>query len=109
MPRIAITTATMAAILPQRFRPGGISWRSMSSAACPPVSAPWPASGFLSGIRFSRFLAGALLRPAGRETAVNDAEHHRHKHQGGDGGEYQSADDGAAQGRILFAASAQAP
>src|SRR3984885_6511581 len=35
--------------------------------------------------------------------AVNDAEHHRNEEQCRDRGEYQTADHGAAQRRILFA------
>ena len=49
------------------------------------------------------FGALALLEPA-----VHDREEGRHEEESGDGGQQQSADDGAAEGRILLAAFAQA-
>src|ERR1700733_2225799 len=94
MPSTAMTMATMTAILPQRFNPGGVVWRRNSSGARSWV----PASGFLSGISLSgpvRGILQTLRRGIRRAPAMNDAEYHRHEQQGGASCEYQSTDHGA--------------
>src|ERR1700743_1451661 len=101
-----MTIAATTAIRPQRFRPGGVVWRSRSDAERPVSMGP--ASGFLSGIGLSGMSRGAgsggpFLTVMGRSAAVNDAENHWHKQQGCAGGEDQAADHGAAQRRILLA------
>src|SRR3954469_4162088 len=110
MPSDAMAMAATSARRPQRFNPGGLVWRSRSGADLPVSTGP--ASGFLSGISLSRTdrrIAGSpFLITTGRVAAMNNAEYHRHKDQGGAGGEDQAADDGAAQRRILLAAFAQA-
>src|SRR6202000_2092659 len=107
MPSTAITMAMTAAIQPQRFRPGGVVWRRNVSGA-----GSWvPASGCLSGISLSGPRWG-IVRPFGggirRAPAMDDTEYHRHEQQGGASCEYQSADHGAAERRVLFTAFAQA-
>src|SRR6185312_6993950 len=110
IPTAAMTMAATSAIRPQRFKPGGMVWRSRSGAGWPVSTGP--ASGFLSGICLSRLDRGAgsggpfFLVMCG-SPAVNDAEDHGNEDQRGAGGEDQAADHGAAQRRILFAAIAQ--
>src|SRR5437016_4275408 len=81
IPKTAIATAAIRAILPNRFSPGGVVWRNKCSEArldsgVGPVSIG-PASGFLSGISLSGL--GAPGRGPGGVAAVNDAEYHRHE------------------------------
>src|SRR6185503_816821 len=109
MPKAAMTMAAITAIRPQRFRPGGVVWRSRSGAGRPVSTGP--ASGFLSGIGLSGMSRGAgggsILIATRGMTAVNYAENHGNEDQRRAGGEDQAADHGAAQRRVLFAAVTQ--
>src|SRR5690606_3114092 len=89
MPAATMTTATVAASAPlmRRVRLAG---RGLTDSG---------------DIQFSD---GGLCCPVHAVASMDDAEHDRDENQGGDGGEDQAADDGAAQRRILFAAFAKA-
>src|SRR5579862_2518515 len=97
MPQTARTRATMATIRPNCFTLN-VSLRRSSALCCSTMCVLHLTVivAAVAGNRRSRLFA-----------AVNDYEYRGHEKQGREGGEYQPADDGAAQGSVLLAAFAQ--